>query len=913
MTKPSRLYRLLLLAYPRDVRRECGADMAQLFADRLRATTTRRARARLWLLGIGDVVGHSGRERASRAGRAVAAGWRAVSPGEWRWRVSMLWQDLRFAIRLHARTPVVTLAALVTLALGVGANAAIFSFADALLFRPLPVRDPARVMSIFHVDLDDPGGFSGFARPDFLAFRDGTTVFSGLAARTSTDMDVGEGDSLERLTGEAVSYDYFEVLGLRPVVGRWFTADEDRVPGASPVAVISHALWRRRFGADPGAVGGSIVIDGRPFTVIGVAPSAFRGLDVYETPDVWVPQMMYETVLPWLNALGQSLFDNPTTHWMDLVGRLADGVSPSAAEAALATIADRQTREIVKAEPGWRWGVRVVPVNDARLGPPTAQPVVRLTALLATVVALVLLIACANVANLMLARSLARRREIGIRLAVGAGRARLVRQLLTESLLLSVAGGTAGVLLAGWATHLLGAFELPAMLPGLAMRIDGRVLAFTLGLTLMTGVAFGLLPAWQASRVDVIPALKGAGGARSDAPRRTTLRQALVVGQVALCAVLLVGTGLALRTIGNLYALPLGFDAGRVTIASLDLGPAGLTRDAAARAQRDLVERLSARSGIEGASLALTTPFGGLRMANDIFWEPDVPGGERQRTNLDMNVVGPGYFEAMGIGLVRGRPFTWQDRAGASGVAIVNESLAARLWPREDAVGRRVWFWNPNGENLPLDIVGVVRDGRYVRGWRGAPQPFLFLPSTQMYYPTMSLIVRAGPSGVPTLADLREDVRALAPGALVVKLQPATAAMADAVALERMSAKLLSLFGLLALILAAVGIYGVVSFAVAERTREMGVRMALGAARAEILRLMLARSLRPVLLGIGVGAFTALVLGRLITSLLFGVTPTDPVTFMAVAAALVAAGLLASYVPARRATRVDPVAALRAE
>jgi len=911
--RPSRVaYRLLLVAYPRDVRRECGADMAQLFADRLRAAATRRERARLWALAIGDVVRHAGFERARRVRDAAAVAGRAVSPGGWRWRVSMLWQDLRFAARLYARTPGVSIVALVTLALGVGANAAIFSFADALLFRPLPIRQPDRVMALFHVARGDATSFSSFSQPDYVDFRDGTTLFDGLAARSALDIDLGEGDGLERVTGEIVSANYFDVVGVRLAAGRTFTPDEDRTPGTHPVAIISHALWQRRFGGDPRAVGGTLRVDGRAFTIIGVTPAAFRGLDVYQSPDVWVPLMMYEQVMPWMTAFGEPLFANRTTHWLDLVGRLRDGVTPTEAQAALQTIADRQAREIAATNPDWQWDVRLVPVNDARLGPPVDRPVVRLTGLLAAVVGLVLLIACANVANLLLARSLARRREIGIRLAVGAGRGVLIRQLLTESVLLSAVGGLAGVLLAGWSLQLLGALELPAMLPGLAMRLDARVLAFALALAMATGLAFGLVPALQASGVAVVPALKGGEASGAARGRRTPVRQLLVAGQVALSVVLLVATGLTLRTLGNLYAVPLGFDADRVAVASVDLGPADLTPAEGEAFQRRLLERIAALPAVEHASLMLTTPFGSGRMANDIFWD-DAATGERRRTNVDMNVVGPGFFPAMGIRLVRGRTFTWDDREGAPGVTVVNEALARRLWPDEDPVGRRIWFWNPRGADAPLEVVGVVADGRYYRGWRSADQPFLFLPSGQMYFPTMALVVRGRAGTGLTLADVRREMRALDPRPLVVWFRTARAAMADAIAMERMGAKLLSLFGLLALTLAAVGIYGVVSFAVTERTREMGVRMALGAARAEILRLMLARSLRPVLAGIVTGAVAALALTRFIASLLFGVGPADPVTFGAVAVALVLVGLVASYVPARRATRVDPVAALRAE
>jgi putative ABC transport system permease protein len=826
--------------------------------------------------------------------------------------VSGLWRDLRFSIRLYARTPAVTIAAFVTLALGVGANTAIFSFADALLLRPLPIREPDRVLALFHVARGNPARFSSFAHPDYEALRDGAAASLVLAARSSVEVDVGDGDALERLPGEIVSYNYFDVLGVLPALGRSFTAAEDRTPGTHAVAIVSHALWMRRFGGAPDVVGRTLPVNGRPFVIVGVAPTSLREFDVYQTADVWVPLMMYGTVLPWMNAAGRSLFDNRTTHWLDIVGRLREGATIGAAQGACTSIGDRLTREIAGVNPAWEWDVRAVPLDQARLGPPVARPLVRFTWLLAAVVGLVLLIACANVANLLLVRSLARRREIGIRFAVGANRRLVVRQLLTESLLLSVAAGAAGLLAAGWALHLIGALDLGSFLPGLALRIDCCVVAFALALTVGTGVAFGLLPALQGSNVDVAGALKVAAAAVGVPPRAGSLRQALVAGQVAICAVLLTGTGLALRTLMNLYAVPLGFDIDHVAVASLDLSPGRFAPADGADVQRRIVERVAARPGVDGVSLAFITPFSGFRMANDVFWERGTAGA-RGRTNVDMNVVGSDYFRTMSIPVVRGRAFTPEDRAGAPGVAVANEALAAQLWPGQDPIGRRLWLWNPRGQDRPLEIVGVAADGRYSRAWRSAPRPFLFLPSGQQYYPNLSLLVRARTPAALTAADIRREARTIAPAALVVRVEPLTAALAHAIALERLSAKLLTLFGLVALALAAIGVYGVVSISAAARTREMGIRVALGATPGAIARQIVWTGLAPVVIGAALGLAAALGLSRLVAGLLFGVTPTDPPTMAGVALVLVAAASAASALPARRATRVDPVAALRAE
>ncbi len=811
--------------------------------------------------------------------------------------------DLRYGWRGYRRTPGVTLVALAAIALGIGANTALFSFANALFFRPLAVAEPARLVSVLHVGRNR-GGYSSFSYPDYLELRDQNEVLSGLAAWSTIELDLGR-PSTERIAAQIVSGNYFDVLGVAAERGRVFRAEEDLTPGTHPVVVISHALWRRHFGSDPNVVGWSLPLNGQDFTIVGVTPETFRGLELASDPLVWVPLMMHQTAMPSFRAFGTDLFANRGTHWLDLTGRLGPAVSIARATAGLRVIADRQSA--ANPETNEDWTVVSIPAQDGRLDPTAAGAVVHLTGLLLTVVGLVLAIVCANVANLLLARAASRQHELGVRLAIGATRTHVIRQMLTESVLLAGIGGAAGIALAALVTALLPTIDVTASLPGLDSRVDLRVLAFAVGLTLASGVAFGLPLAHSAWSTAVIESLKPS--ARIEAgSRRWTLRHMLVIVQVALCMVLLTGAGLTLRTLQHLRSLPLGFEPNGLWLATIDLTQKKLTPEAGQAIQTELVDRVRALPGVTAAALGFITPFSPRRMANDVFWIFPRDNPERRRTNVDMNVVGPDYFDVMKIPIVRGRGFREADGPASPDVAIVNRAMADRLWPGADPIGERVWSWNPRELDRSLLVVGVVENGRYYRSWRAEARPFLFVPAHQWYQATSALHVRGGRLTSP---DLRRAINAVVPDLPSLNPIRAMDAMASAMALEQMGARVLGAFGILALAIAGIGIYSVVAFTTGARAHEIGIRMALGAGRSRVLGVVILGSLKPLLIGVGIGWAAALGLSRLITTLLFGVRPTDPLTYAGVALTLVAAGIAASYLPARRVSHRDPLEALR--
>lgn len=825
--------------------------------------------------------------------------------------MEQLWQDVRYGLRVMRKNPGFTLVVVVTLALGIGVNTAIFSFTDALLFRPLPVKEPTRLAVLFHVGTKNPKNFSSFSFPDYTDFRDQNSVFSGLAASSTIDLNLSEGGQTERIEGQIVSGNYFSLLGVKPARGRTFLPEEDQTLGTHPVAVISYGFWQRRFGSDPNLTGKTLTLNGHSFTVIGIASKSFRSIDVRSSPEIWVPLMMHSVAMPTFKMFGTELFGNRGTHWLDLAGRLKPGVSLQQAESALRTIAVQQEQAYRDTNLGW--SVAAVPANDARFGSPTGGSFVSLAMLLLAVAGLVLLVACANVANLLMAKAVTRQKEMGIRLALGAGRARLIRQLITESVLLAVLGGASGLLLAAWTANLLSAFEVSAMLPALDVRLDGRVLGFALVISFLTGTLFGLAPAFHAARTSVAETLKGQSVLAGEGLSRPRLRHGLVTLQVALCMVLLVSAGLMLRTVRNLYGLDLGFTTNNLLLTTFDLSSRDYPATQGRLFFRQLMERVRALPGVESASLAFTTPFGGGRMANDVFTEGGEDSPERERFNVDLNVVDIGYFRTMDIPLLRGRDFNERDRPGSPGVAIVNETMARRLWPAEDPVGKRLRLWNPRGPGELVEVVGVVKDGRYYRSWRDRTRPFMFLPFLQQYRSSMALHIRVnGPAG-QIMAAVRSQAQALDKSLPLFGFRSVNEAMSDAIALERMGAGLMSVFGSLALVLAAIGIYGAISFTVSQRTREIGIRVALGARQPDILGLVVAQSAKPVLAGVAIGWAAGFGLTRLMSSLLFGVRPTDFATFVLVSCVMIAAGLLASYVPARRASRVDPMVALRCE
>ena len=818
--------------------------------------------------------------------------------------MEQLWSDVRLAARVLAKSPGFTAVAVLSLALGIGANATIFSLLNALLLRPLPGRDPARLVTVYTSDFSGPL-FAQSSYPDYLDFRSQSQAFDGLAAYAPQPLLLTHAGESRRALAQLVSGNFFDVVGLSAAYGRTLLPAEE-TPGQHPVAILSDAVWRSRFGADPGVVGQTIGLNGRPYSIVGIGPAGFAGMLRGVSVDVFVPLAMRATLT------GESLAERGNRGLM-LIGRLRPGVGIEDARASLAVIARR-----LHASYGERWSnrlgeprvVSVLPEDASRVLPQARGPLAGFLGVLFAAVGLLLLLACANVANLLLARASARRREIAVRVALGAGRGQLVRQLLAESLLLSCGAGVLGVALAAVGVQLILAFQppLPVSL-ALGLELDRRVLLFALALSIATGVVFGLWPALRASRTDPIQWLT-TRGADPHSRRRFAARDALVIVQVAGSLVLLIGAGLFLRSLSNAKAIDPGFDPAGVLVFSIDPGAQGYDDARGARFYAELQERLAGLPGVESASFASVLPLslGGERRSLRVEGYAPGPGEDME---LHSSFVGPGYFETMRTALARGRGFTANDAPGAPGVVIVNEAFVRRYWPGRDGLGERVVAGDRTGD-VPLEVVGVARDGKYT-SLGEEPTPFVFYPHRQLHRAEMSVVVRAQGDPGALAPAVRREVAALDPSLPVYDVKTLVAHLGTALFPARAAAALLGLTGALALLLAAIGLYGVLSYAVALRTREIGVRVALGAERSDVLALVVGRGLR--LTGIGVAIGLALCLGvtRFLSFLLYGISPLDPLTFAAIPALLASVALVAAWDPARRALRIDPAVSLREE
>ena len=816
--------------------------------------------------------------------------------------MSSIWQDLRYGARQLARNPGFTAVAVLTLALGIGANTAIFSVVNALFLRPLPVEDPARLVSVFTFDHNNPGHLPSSTH-NFRDLRDQSDVFSGVVAFGFLPVAISsQGEEPEQLPAFAVSGNYFDVLGVRMKLGRSFLPEEDSTPGGHPVAILSHTLWQRRFGGDPSIVGRTVSLNGRPFTVVGVGPEGFRGTFTLFGPELWVPFSMYDTLQP-----GTPWYDSRRWRWLNIVARLKPGTSLEHARAATTTLARQLELQYPDANTGRT--LSVLPLLEAALGPNERGDYVRTGWLLSVVVGLVLLIGCTNLANLLLARGCARQKEIGIRLALGAGRGRLIRQLLTESLLLALLGGTLALLVANWGQDLLWAYRPPflAQTP-LEFSLDARVLTYTLAISVLTGLLFGLLPAVQATRLQLQDSLKE-GGRQSGAGARSPVRRMLILVEVALCSVALLGAGLFLRSLWKAQNIDPGFESRELLVMTLNLDSLGYTAAAGQVFQQRLLEEVEALPGVQAAGLAVRAPLSPGGITRTITIESKEPPPDGLGYAVPTNAVTPSYFAVMGIPIMAGRGFTEEDRPGVPNVAIINEAMARRFWPGEDPLGRHV---NHPLADLRFQVVGIARDSKYITMGE-APQPFFYVPLRQHYTANVNLHVRVAGAPQSPLPSVLAKIRSLDPGLPVANPVPVSELLRQALWAPRMGAAMLGVFAALALLLASVGIYGVIAYMVTQRTHEIGVRLALGAQPGDILRLIVGGATWPALAGIGIGIAAALAAGKLIANLLYGVNPADPLVIFAVSALMVAVALLASYLPARRAMRVDPMTALRYE
>ncbi len=813
-----------------------------------------------------------------------------------------LWQDLRYGARMLWQKPGFTAIAILSLALGVGANAAIFSLVNTVLLRPLPVSEPERLVSIFPTDQD--GEAQAFSYPNYVDFRDRNDVLAGLFVSRFAPVSLSRENSNERVWGFLVSGNYFDVLGVSAARGRTFTAEEDRTPLSHPIAVVSHACWQRRFGGDPELVGKDITLNNHRFRVVGIMPEGFAGTEIAYSPELWVPMMMQEWIEP-----GNPWLDRRNTQNIFATGRLKPGVSPAQAEASLNVLAGH----LAKLYPETNEGQSIMLTPPGLIHPMLRSPVISFAWALMAVVALVLLIACTNLANLLLARATERRREIAIRLALGASRARLVRQLLTESMLLAVSGGAVGLLLAVWMTEAVIRLKPPIDFPlTLDLGADWRVFGFALLVSLLTGILFGIAPAWQSTKPQLVPALKDATAQAGSTG--SPLRGGLVVAQLALSLVLLVAAGLVVRALQSLQTMSPGFDPENRLMMSVDVGLQGYDETRGREFYQRLVERVRLLPGVRSVSLTDSMPLSLNYNSVDVHVEGHAPARGANVLTAMNATVGLNYFTTMGIPIAGGRDFGESDRPDSPRSIIVNETFARRFFPGADpeqnALGKRVSLGS--ADRPSWQIVGVARDGKYFSIGE-APRLFVYLPLGQDYISQSTLLVHASSDPQAMIAPIREEMRRLDANLPVYEVKTLTEHMGLSLFPARVAATLLGGFGLLALALAGVGIYGVMARGVAQRTREIGIRVALGARPSDVLRLVIRRGVVVTAIGVLIGLAASLALTRVMSSLLYDVSATDPVTFVVVAALLAVVALVACLIPAWRATKVDPMIALRHE
>lgn len=817
-----------------------------------------------------------------------------------------LWQDVRFAFRTIRKNPGFTAVAVLSLALGVGANTTIFTLLNAALLSPLPVERPSELVAVYTTDQANIGGFGNLtpmSYPNLKDFRERNEYLSEMAAYTFPQaVSVITASEPQPAFVELVTGNYFSVLGVKPAMGRVFTADEDAKPGGAPLVVLSHGFWQRRFGGDPAAVGKVMPLNGSGFTIVGIMPEGFRGVNSLFSPDMWAPSMMHAQILPsqlrgWLDERRALMFF--------AAGRLKPGATLGQAEANLKSIATALEHEYPAPNKGRSVALR--PLVEATIFPGIRDLFVLGGAVIMVIVGLVLLIACSNVANLLMARASARRQEIAVRVALGASRSRLFRQLLTESVVLATLGGIFGIGVAIVARDGIWSMRPPFLADNFVdLSIDGRVLAFTAFVSLLTGLIFGMMPALQASRPDVVGSLKeetrGAGTSR----RKSALSKGLVVAQVALSVVALVAAGLFLRSLGRANEIDPGFDVDRLGVVVVNPGQGGYDDARGQQFYRTVHDRVAQMPGLQSTAWASVAPLTG-GISKTIVKEGENPESTTARTLAAAIISSPGYFKTLGIPLLQGRDFDDTDRGGTLRVAIVNQAFADRIWPNENPIGKRFRYYT---DKEFRQVVGVAKTSKYVTLGED-PRPAAYTPLEQDPSDAMVLFVRTAGSPAPALGTAQREVRTLDPHVPLQNPYPMREILNQSLWPARMAAILLGALGLLALTLASVGLYGVMAYSVAQRTREIGVRMALGADRSQVLTMVLRQAMTLVVIGLAIGVASALAVSRVVTRLLFGMNAMDPATFGGVCLLLVTVALVASYVPAWRASRLDALRALR--
>lgn len=807
-----------------------------------------------------------------------------------------LWQDLKYGVRMLLRNPGFSFIAVITLALGIGANTAIFSVVNAVLLRSLPYADAERIVKPATVDTKRDGETYSISFADFQDWRN-ENVFQYVAAYDiGTAETTGQGEP-ERLNVALITEDYFNVMGAKPLLGRYFSDEENK--GTGIVTVISYGIWQKQFGGDKNVIGKPIRFNGQEFTIIGVTP---QDSQYPETAQTYVP------ISRVVSNFADPDFQRRDNFIFQAIARLKQGVSVEETNAHLATISKR----IEQQEPVIRKGIvlKAFPLHEWIVG----KQLRRALLVLLVAVGFVLLIVSVNIANLLLARAASREREIAIRSTMGASRWRLIRQLLTESLLLGVLGGVCGLLLARWGVDLLVSFA-PSETPRLKeVSMDWRVLCFALFISLLTAIVVGLIPALRLAKTNLSESLKEGGRTSSGGLRNGRLRGALVVTEIALSLVLLMGAGLMVRSFNRLQKVELGFNENNVLAFEFSISPSRYKEtEKQMNAFRELTERINSVPGVQSASVVSALPLngGGFYLGRVFLREGQAEPPADKDYNASWNVISPDYFNTMSIGLLKGRIFTGQDNSKSTPVIIINETLARQMFPNDNPIGKRIRSWRD--ENLLREIVGVVRDVRY-QSRDEKPYGLVYVPHLQQTeYNSMVMVVRTSSDSANFVNPIRDAVHSFDKDLAIANVQTMQRVLSDSSARPRFNTLLLSIFAIVALLLASVGIYGVMSYTVTERTHEIGIRMALGAKKTDVLKLVVGRAMLLALIGVGIGLAASFGLMRLLSSLLFGVSTTDPVTFVLVSFVLVAVALAACYLPARRATKVDPMTALRYE
>jgi len=807
------------------------------------------------------------------------------------------WQDVRYGVRILRKNPGFSAVAVLTLALGIGATTAIFSIVDAVLLRSLPYPDPDQLVLMFNVPLQQPDALSSISYRDFTLCREQNHVFSEMAGNAFHDLTLTGTGEPSIVNAAAVTPEIFPLLNAKPLAGRPLLP-EDGKQGAAPVAVLNENLWRSRFGSNPALIGQSITLDMRAFTVVGILPGSFRYPDGAPRQDVWIPVAQDPLFGPRVSQPGARVLVG--------IGRLKPGVSLTEAQAEMNILGARLAKEFPAQDSGFT--IRIEPYRQVVVGNVKSPLLILLGA-----VGLLLLIACANIANLLLSRGTSRAREIAVRIALGAGRARILRQLLTESALLGLLGGSAGLLLAASSVSILRPF-LPSVVTQISpIHVGGPVLAFALFVCLVSVLVFGLAPALVATPRDLQKKFKQ-GGDRTGQRGSQHVRSILAIVEISLATVLLVAGGLLMRSLSLVTAVNPGFDATNVIEAEVSLpqfqysAPEQWTAFA-----HELLTRLHAQPGLRDSALAAPLPMDRQGQANlgfSIVGSPPLPPGKSN--TADYTTVSPGYFRVMRIPLLHGRLFSEQDSPSNPNVAIISETLARRYFPNQDPIGRQMRFGFPPNSNVAREIIGVVGDLRDVALSR-KPGPMMYVPFAQAPLYGGEVVVRSSSSTSKIAAGIRQTVHSIDKDLPVTDIESFPEAVGASIAQERFRTWLMGLFSGIALILAAIGIFGVISYSASQRTREIGIRMALGAQKRNVLGLILGQGAKLALLGLGAGALAALLLTHLMASLLYGVSATDPLTFGCVALVLLGVAVTACYIPARRAMRVDPMAALRHE